>query len=138
LFIICNSLQIFNYNPNKLLIWGLRRTNMLVLFIFLQRSDGDLMDCVLSHKQPAFDHPLLKGQKPLVNFVNWNKENSAIFFMLFKLLYFNFKLIIFHTYLIKYRILRKDQKAITKRKFWVITFNYGAYLMNRVQKEQFQ
>ncbi|KAK2366332.1 putative carboxyl-terminal peptidase [Trifolium repens] len=31
----------------------------------IQRSDGDLMDCVLSHKQPAFDHPLLKGQKPL-------------------------------------------------------------------------
>jgi hypothetical protein len=90
---------------------------MLVLFIFLQRSDGDIMDCVLSHKQPAFDHPLLKGQKPLVNLVNWNKENSAIFSMLFKLLYFNFKLIIFHTYLIKYRILRKDQKAITKRKF---------------------
>ncbi|EXB82510.1 hypothetical protein L484_027686 [Morus notabilis] len=27
--------------------------------------DGDIIDCVLSHKQPAFDHPLLKGQKPL-------------------------------------------------------------------------
>nr|GMD95462.1 Glycine--tRNA ligase beta subunit like [Ipomoea batatas] len=27
--------------------------------------DGDTIDCVLTHKQPAFDHPLLKGQKPL-------------------------------------------------------------------------
>ncbi|KAF9673434.1 hypothetical protein SADUNF_Sadunf10G0024100 [Salix dunnii] len=27
--------------------------------------DGDLIDCVLSHLQPAFDHPRLKGQKPL-------------------------------------------------------------------------
>uniref|UniRef100_A0A6N2K6H2 Neprosin PEP catalytic domain-containing protein n=1 Tax=Salix viminalis TaxID=40686 RepID=A0A6N2K6H2_SALVM len=26
---------------------------------------GDLIDCVLSHQQPAFDHPQLKGQKPL-------------------------------------------------------------------------
>ncbi|KAG4942783.1 hypothetical protein JHK85_047429 [Glycine max] len=27
--------------------------------------DGDLIDCVLSHQQPAFDHPQLKGQRPL-------------------------------------------------------------------------
>ncbi|GFZ12015.1 NEP-interacting protein, putative [Actinidia rufa] len=27
--------------------------------------DGDVIDCVLSHLQPAFDHPQLKGQKPL-------------------------------------------------------------------------
>ncbi|KAL0336114.1 UNVERIFIED_CONTAM: hypothetical protein Sradi_4823300 [Sesamum radiatum] len=27
--------------------------------------DGDIIDCVLSHNQPAFDHPQLKGQKPL-------------------------------------------------------------------------
>lgn len=33
---------------------------------WLQSPDGDLMDCVASHLQPAFDHPLLKGQKPLV------------------------------------------------------------------------
>lgn len=32
----------------------------------LQSPDGDLIDCVLSHLQPAFDHPRLKGQKPLV------------------------------------------------------------------------
>ncbi|PKA61711.1 hypothetical protein AXF42_Ash008541 [Apostasia shenzhenica] len=27
--------------------------------------DGDIIDCVPSHLQPAFDHPLLKGQTPL-------------------------------------------------------------------------
>lgn len=32
-----------------------------------QSPDGDLIDCVLAHQQPAFDHPQLKGQKPLVN-----------------------------------------------------------------------
>ncbi|KZV52164.1 hypothetical protein F511_07119 [Dorcoceras hygrometricum] len=26
---------------------------------------GDVMDCVLAHHQPAFDHPKLKGQKPV-------------------------------------------------------------------------
>ncbi|XP_006347441.1 uncharacterized protein [Solanum tuberosum] len=31
----------------------------------IQSSDGDLIDCVLSHLQPAFDHPHLKGMKPL-------------------------------------------------------------------------
>ncbi|KAI5352285.1 PREDICTED: carboxyl-terminal [Prunus dulcis] len=31
----------------------------------IQSPDGDLIDCVPSHRQPAFDHPLLKGQKPL-------------------------------------------------------------------------
>lgn len=31
----------------------------------IQSPDGDLIDCVLSHHQPAFDHPKLKGQKPL-------------------------------------------------------------------------
>ncbi|KAE8712466.1 jmjC domain-containing protein 4-like isoform X1 [Hibiscus syriacus] len=27
--------------------------------------DGDVIDCVLSHLQPAFDHPELRGKKPL-------------------------------------------------------------------------
>ena len=36
------------------------------LFILLQSPDGDVIDCVPSHLQPAFDHPELKGQKPLV------------------------------------------------------------------------
>ncbi|KAK3439351.1 hypothetical protein EUGRSUZ_C04197 [Eucalyptus grandis] len=31
----------------------------------IQSPDGEIIDCVLSHQQPAFDHPLLKGQKPL-------------------------------------------------------------------------
>ncbi|XP_021895887.1 uncharacterized protein LOC110813166 [Carica papaya] len=31
----------------------------------IQSPDGDIIDCVLSHHQPAFDHPLLRGQKPL-------------------------------------------------------------------------
>ncbi|GMI85236.1 hypothetical protein HRI_002192900 [Hibiscus trionum] len=31
----------------------------------IQSPDGDIIDCVLLHHQPAFDHPKLKGQKPL-------------------------------------------------------------------------
>ncbi|KAJ4843803.1 hypothetical protein Tsubulata_009990 [Turnera subulata] len=31
----------------------------------IQSPDGDLIDCVLSHEQAAFDHPKLKGQRPL-------------------------------------------------------------------------
>ncbi|KAI5665175.1 hypothetical protein M9H77_24498 [Catharanthus roseus] len=31
----------------------------------IQSGDGDLIDCIPSHLQPAFDHPKLKGQKPL-------------------------------------------------------------------------
>ncbi|KAL1818484.1 hypothetical protein DCAR_0414655 [Daucus carota subsp. sativus] len=31
----------------------------------IQSPDGDVIKCVPSHLQPAFDHPLLKGQKPL-------------------------------------------------------------------------
>ncbi|XP_050224702.1 uncharacterized protein LOC126674311 [Mercurialis annua] len=31
----------------------------------IQSPDGDIIDCVLSHHQPAFDHPKLKGLKPL-------------------------------------------------------------------------
>lgn len=32
----------------------------------IKSPDGDLIDCVPSHLQPAFDHPKLKGQMPLV------------------------------------------------------------------------
>ena len=39
----------------------------MVVF-FLQSPDGDVIDCVLSHLQPAFDHPQLRGKKPLVIF----------------------------------------------------------------------
>ncbi|KAK7307236.1 hypothetical protein VNO77_40115 [Canavalia gladiata] len=31
----------------------------------IQSPDGDIIDCVVSHQQPAFDHTLLKGQRPL-------------------------------------------------------------------------
>ncbi|CAA6671436.1 unnamed protein product [Spirodela intermedia] len=31
----------------------------------IQSPEGDLIDCIPSHLQPAFDHPKLKGQKPL-------------------------------------------------------------------------
>ncbi|CAN1334959.1 hypothetical protein LINPERPRIM_LOCUS36576 [Linum perenne] len=31
----------------------------------IQSPDGDVIDCVPSHLQPAFDHPKLKGHKPL-------------------------------------------------------------------------
>uniref|UniRef100_A0A5B6Z0V5 Neprosin PEP catalytic domain-containing protein n=2 Tax=Davidia involucrata TaxID=16924 RepID=A0A5B6Z0V5_DAVIN len=31
----------------------------------IQSPDGDLIDCVTAHHQPAFDHPQLNGQKPL-------------------------------------------------------------------------
>ncbi|XP_008784992.1 uncharacterized protein LOC103703788 [Phoenix dactylifera] len=31
----------------------------------IKSPDGDFIDCVPSHLQPAFDHPKLKGQKPL-------------------------------------------------------------------------
>ncbi|RWV83244.1 hypothetical protein GW17_00055182 [Ensete ventricosum] len=32
----------------------------------MQSPDGDLIDCVPSHLQPAFDHPKLRGLKPWV------------------------------------------------------------------------
>ncbi|KAL1808254.1 hypothetical protein DCAR_0727671 [Daucus carota subsp. sativus] len=31
----------------------------------IQSPDGDLIECVPAHQQPAFDHPQLKGQKPV-------------------------------------------------------------------------
>ncbi|CAN6446191.1 unnamed protein product [Victoria cruziana] len=31
----------------------------------IQSPEGDLIDCVLSHLQPAFDHPKLRGGRPL-------------------------------------------------------------------------
>lgn len=42
--------------------------NVVIFFPSLQSPDGDIIDCVVSHQQPAFDHPLLKGQRPLVVF----------------------------------------------------------------------
>lgn len=31
----------------------------------IQSPDGDTIDCVLTHHQPAFDHPKLRGTKPM-------------------------------------------------------------------------
>ncbi|KAG5385613.1 hypothetical protein IGI04_037083 [Brassica rapa subsp. trilocularis] len=31
----------------------------------IQSPDGDIIDCVPSHHQPAFDHPMLQGQRPM-------------------------------------------------------------------------
>ncbi|GAB4845736.1 hypothetical protein Ancab_039138 [Ancistrocladus abbreviatus] len=42
----------------------LRKINKPAVKI-IQSLDGDVIDCVPSHLQPAFDHPRLKGQKPL-------------------------------------------------------------------------
>lgn len=46
------------------------------LVLGLQSPDGDVIDCVPSHLQPAFDHPQLKGQKPLVE-----KQKFCLFLM---------------------------------------------------------
>ncbi|XWS48195.1 hypothetical protein CRYUN_Cryun13aG0052600 [Craigia yunnanensis] len=47
-------------------IQNLRRINDYLKKINKPASpDGDVIDCVLSHLQPAFDHPELRGQKPL-------------------------------------------------------------------------
>ncbi|KAF2311432.1 hypothetical protein GH714_022964 [Hevea brasiliensis] len=52
-------------------IWKLKRVNAYLKKInkpavkTIQSPDGDVIDCVSSHLQPAFDHPELKGQKPL-------------------------------------------------------------------------
>ncbi|XVE57179.1 hypothetical protein DITRI_Ditri04bG0071100 [Diplodiscus trichospermus] len=58
------------FNPAKE-IQKLRRINAFLKKInkpavkTIQSPDGDVIDCVLSHLQPAFDHPELRGQKPL-------------------------------------------------------------------------
>ncbi|KAL5063406.1 hypothetical protein RYX36_025143 [Vicia faba] len=42
----------------------------------IQDINGDIIDCVLIHKQLAFDHPLLKGQKPMLLPVSLREENQ--------------------------------------------------------------
>ena len=44
----------------------LRNLIICLFFVLKQSPDGDEINCVQSHLQPAFDHPELKGQKPLV------------------------------------------------------------------------
>ena len=41
---------------------------MFVNFMLNQSPDGDIIDCVLIHLQPAFDLPQLKGTFPMVYF----------------------------------------------------------------------
>lgn len=56
----------------------------MIIPLFKQSPDGDIIDCVSSHQQPAFDHPNLKGQKPLVNFflkIELNNHNVSIFYI---------------------------------------------------------
>ncbi|XWS50913.1 hypothetical protein CRYUN_Cryun12cG0131400 [Craigia yunnanensis] len=43
----------------------------------IQSPDGDVIDCVLSHLQPAFDHPELRGQKPLDPLARPRGHNST-------------------------------------------------------------
>ncbi|XP_020251560.1 uncharacterized protein LOC109828953 [Asparagus officinalis] len=58
------------FRPAKELLM-LRRTRALLKKInkpslkTIQSPDGDIIDCVPSHLQPAFDHPKLRGKKPL-------------------------------------------------------------------------
>ncbi|KAL4320128.1 hypothetical protein GQ457_18G022090 [Hibiscus cannabinus] len=42
----------------------------------IQSPDGDIIDCVLLRHQPAFDHPQLKGKKPLAPPVRPNGHNT--------------------------------------------------------------
>ncbi|KAJ6868997.1 hypothetical protein NC651_033930 [Populus alba x Populus x berolinensis] len=58
------------FRPSKEVL-RLRRANAYLKKInkpavkTIQSPDGDVVHCVLSHLQPAFDHPELKGKKPL-------------------------------------------------------------------------
>lgn len=52
-----------------------------MLLWWFQSSDGDIIDCVPSHHQPAFDHPLLKGHKPMVIAKNPRSYSNCFFFL---------------------------------------------------------
>ncbi|XP_076945419.1 protein neprosin-like isoform X2 [Bidens hawaiensis] len=43
----------------------------------IQSPDGDIIDCVLTHRQPAFDRPKLRGKKPLDPPVRPNSHDQA-------------------------------------------------------------
>ncbi|XP_020264844.1 uncharacterized protein LOC109840562 [Asparagus officinalis] len=53
--------ELIKYRRVKAHLKGLNKPPLKTI----QSPDGDLVDCVPSHLQPAFDHPRLKGQKPL-------------------------------------------------------------------------
>ncbi|XP_076922278.1 protein neprosin-like [Bidens hawaiensis] len=52
------------FNKMKLVHSRLKKINKPFLKS-IQSPDGDIIDCVLTHRQPAFDHPKLRGKKPL-------------------------------------------------------------------------
>lgn len=54
-------LQLRNYRRIKAHLRRLNKPSVKTI----QSPDGDIIDCVPTHLQPAFDHPLLRGQKPL-------------------------------------------------------------------------
>ncbi|XP_020705022.1 uncharacterized protein LOC110115923 [Dendrobium catenatum] len=55
------TLQLRKYRKIKARLRRLNKPSVKTI----QSPDGDIIDCVPSHLQPAFDHPLLQGQKPL-------------------------------------------------------------------------
>lgn len=72
----------FNVTEIKLKRIGkhLKRLNKPALKT-IQSPDGDIIDCVLSHQQPAFDHPRLKGlspQEPPVRQPKRSKTGSSL------------------------------------------------------------
>ncbi|KAK8579507.1 hypothetical protein V6N12_069831 [Hibiscus sabdariffa] len=44
--------------------WWREKSNKFRILSKMASPDGDIIDCVLLHHQPAFDHPQLKGQQP--------------------------------------------------------------------------
>ncbi|KAE8720509.1 Detected protein of confused Function [Hibiscus syriacus] len=59
-------------------IQKLRRINAYLKRVNKPASpDGDIIDCVLSHLQPAFDHPELRGQQPLDPPARPKRHNST-------------------------------------------------------------
>ncbi|RZS27164.1 hypothetical protein BHM03_00060603 [Ensete ventricosum] len=50
---------------------------MQAVHLWGYRQDGDVIDCVPFHLQPAFDHPRLKGLKPMVPEISSNMSSST-------------------------------------------------------------
>ncbi|GMI87759.1 hypothetical protein like AT1G10750 [Hibiscus trionum] len=60
---------------SKIIRESLRKINKPALKT-IQSPDGDIIDCVLLRHQPAFDHPQLKGKRPLVPPERPNGQNQ--------------------------------------------------------------
>jgi hypothetical protein len=50
--------------------------------LFFQTEEGDVFDCIDIHKQPAFDHPLLKNHSIQV------KPHSHLYVCIYIYIYF--------------------------------------------------